>query len=106
MDTIFRQGDVMIKACTKPKEKNLVRVDSSVPGRTVLAYGEVTGHHHSLDANVASLFSTAAGVTVLEVKEDTELTHQEHATIPLIKGWYEVSIQRQYAPDAIRRVLD
>ena len=36
----------------------------------------------------------------------TALTHQEHGTIVIPPGDYESIIQREYSPEAIRRVID
>jgi hypothetical protein len=43
----------------------------------------------------------------IEVTGETALlTHDEHATIEVPKGFYEVVIQREYSPSQIRRVED
>lgn len=104
---IVRQGDVLVERIDSfPKKlKRLAREQ----GRVVLAHGEVTGHHHSLIEEHVDLFETAeeAGVTFLEVREAmAALTHQEHATIQLPPGNYRVTRQREYSPEAIRRVAD
>jgi hypothetical protein len=38
--------------------------------------------------------------------DGAERRHEEHATIPLPAGLYRVRIQREYHPEAIRRVVD
>lgn len=102
-----RQGDVFLERVSDIPSgaKPIKRVN----GRVILAYGEVTGHHHSLLEDHCSLFSspTETGVTYLEIKEAmAALTHQEHSTINLEPGVYRVSIQREYSPQEIRDVLD
>ena len=53
MQKQIRQGDVLLVPCeAKPTGKKV----KPVKGRTILAYGEVTGHNHSLDSRVAALF--------------------------------------------------
>lgn len=43
----------------------------------------------------------------IEVDGDVALLeHDEHGTIEVPKGFYEVIIQREYSPEAIRRVED
>jgi hypothetical protein len=76
-----------------------------VSGRLILAEGEATGHHHSVDCQTAGLFDLT-GKTVLVVDSPTVLTHQEHGPIEVAPGTYWVMIQREYSPEAIRRVID
>ena len=103
----YRQGDVLIERISElpPKLKKLKRVG----GRLILAEGEVTGHHHAIaDEHCALLAeSETAQVTFLEIKEAVAaLTHEEHSTITLPPGNYRVTRQREYSPEAIRRVAD
>ena len=42
----------------------------------------------------------------LKVDSESTLLHEEHGTITVPKGLYEVVIQREYHPEAIRQVLD
>ncbi len=107
---IFRQGDVLLMRLPElPSEA--VMVAPSGP-RVILAYGEATGHHHSLAASSARLHTvpgTKPGTqaTILEVADAlAELVHQEHAPIPLERGAYAVVLQREYHPQEIRRVAD
>src|SRR3954464_15055829 len=93
----YRQGDVLI-----------IRVDAipdglaRVPrdgGRLILSYGEVTGHAHAVDG-LAELF-TAADVADLEqqflrVEDEALVVHEEHDSIALPPGIYEVRHQREY----------
>jgi hypothetical protein len=81
-------------------------------GRAVVAYGEVTGHHHSIslaDYPHTELYKKEEDNTskfVLAVKETTTLVHQEHAPITLTPGIYIGAIQTEYDPEGERRVLD
>lgn len=103
-----RQGDVL-----------LVRVDEipadarpvpAVDGRVILAFGEATGHHHSIRTG-ATLFrpddmpagpggwlSVADGGAVLE--------HQEHASVAIPPGLYRQAAQVEETPKATRIVAD
>jgi hypothetical protein len=104
---LFRQGDVLIRRVSRlPKGSK----DVTPKGRVVLAHGEVTGHAHAIAEGEASEFSLAdAGAAVrrfLKVVSEATVRHEEHAPIPLPSGIYEIVIQRDYAPDAIRSVAD
>lgn len=131
---VVRHGDVI-----------LVRLDSApsglefsdVPadnGRTVLAYGEVTGHSHALKASEATLVKTkhspkvsswlkgivknvgnvesciAANGNEIEflnvVKNGAVLDHQEHPPVALDEGCYLVIHQQEYSPGEVKQVRD
>ena len=94
---VIRQGDVYIILNTGTPEGN-AREDRT------LALGEATGHHHTLTAG--QVFGTLQGTQWIVLEEPTKLTHQEHATITIPAGVHEVRIQREYTPQAIRRVID
>jgi hypothetical protein len=67
--------------------------------KLILAYGEVTGHHHSIsleeNPNV-ELLENLKGDMILEINGfSSTLTHQEHASITLEPGLYEVYIYKK-----------
>lgn len=102
---IYRQGDVLIRST----HKNLsgARPKARDCGRIVLAYGEVTGHAHAIANPLAELFEEKDGRLYLRVDAaGVALEHEEHATITLPRGTYEVVHQREYSPQEIRRVQD
>lgn len=104
---MFRQGDVLVRQISKipdgatPKENK---------GRIVLAYGEVTGHAHAIAEREAAEFTmeAAAGAVrrFLSVVSEAVVQHEEHASIPLPPGFYEIVQQREYTPEEIRNVAD
>lgn len=107
---MYRQGDVLLsRVASLPAGRKLTEVKPK-NGRHILAYGEVTGHHHSIAANRGKLFKDETGATFLEIAEAlqgvTELEHQEHDPIALAPGVYGVEIQREYSPEEIRSVAD
>ncbi len=117
MTRIYRQGDVLLTQVDSLPEKTQV-IDpktQQVPGMLTLAYGEATGHHHSIvkDKNVALLETVTENdaeakeifLNVMAEKGAT-LTHQEHGAIVLPKGGFKVTIQREHEPEAIRNVVD
>jgi hypothetical protein len=120
----FRQGDVFIVRIEKMPDRDLAPVKKE-PGktRTVLAYGEVTGHAHAIQSlNVAlfeapqdidsvsdikgGLMSLMSGDMFLDVKEPSVVVHEEHGEIKLDAGAYIVRRQREYHPEAPRTVAD
>ncbi len=106
--TIIRQGDVLVRRISSlPKN---IRPAEAESGRYVLAHGEATGHHHSFamservamfreNGSGGGLFLTVTGAPVA-------LEHQEHTTLIVEPGHYQVVRQREYAPEAPRRVED
>lgn len=104
MQKQIRQGDVYLRPAGDFKLDG-AKVIAPVNGRFILAEGEATGHHHSVTAETCGLFDMV-GKTVLVVNETTQLTHQEHGTIEVAPGMYFVVRQREYAPEAPRRVMD
>ena len=105
--TLYRQGDVLIRRVsddpTAPQGAKALARDK---GRVVLAYGEVTGHAHAILDRDTALFDNGKGVRILAVESEAELVHEEHGTIALPRGLYEVTQQREYSPEAIRNVAD
>ncbi|MFB6892398.1 hypothetical protein ACFCX4_24150 [Kitasatospora sp. NPDC056327] len=108
---MFRQGDVLMV----PVEESAVpvRVESlgaqprDARGRLVLALGEVTGHAHAVvGPGELRRESGPFGTAWLHLPEGGRVVHEEHAAIPLPKGWYRVVRQREYVPGAVRVVAD
>lgn len=101
-----RQGDVFLESIEKvPAGCAEVKPDN---GRIILAYGEATGHAHALPAGVGKLYRPrgASFVSYLRLTKASKLSHDEHGPIPLAKGIYAVTRQREYSPEEIRAVAD
>jgi len=106
-----RQGDVFIErmAFTPPLGPRASGADS-----VILAHGEITGHAHRVVAvdqrtgtvPAAQLFEQTNGRRLLLVEQTCEVRHDEHQAIALAPGAYSVTIQREYAPEGVRRVID
>ena len=103
---IYRQGDVLIER-VRTMPAYLIK-EASIGSRIILAYGEATGHHHSIDADAADLWKTAddGGEQFVTLHTASEVVHQEHAPIALAPGKYRVRRQREYSAEAIRKVAD
>lgn len=85
---LYRQGDILLKPIKEIpeniKKKNLV-----------LAEGEATGHMHQfVDSHLVSCF-ILNNQQFIEVYQTAELIHNEHDTLLVQKGQYEVIRQRE-----------
>lgn len=105
--TLYRQGDVLIVPTSNvPAKTTPVKRED---GAAILAHGEVTGHAHRILDESAELVTAAEAAELYLLVHGTEpvaLTHDEHHTIMLPPGNYEVRRQREYSPEAIRNVAD
>ncbi len=107
----YRQGDILVQAVSSIPAQSVPAPRDG--GQVVLAYGEATGHRHAIADRAATLFVLEQAQEIaarrwLQISgtEAVALAHAEHATIMLPPGLYEVRIQREYQPDAIRLVAD
>lgn len=124
-----RQGDVYIVPLDEAlrlykglkvnfNKETATKIDP-VAGRAVVALGESTGHYHSLDADVVTLykpddlteqFFSRLGLTAKIVVADapTVMTHfgNDHDPVPVLEGVSIALTQRQYTPAAPVRVGD
>lgn len=84
----LQQGDVLIKSTKIIKGEKL--------NHLTLAKGEATGHHHTITEGEAELYEDN-GVLYLHVEsEKATLTHQEHKTVEIPKGDWEIGIVKEY----------
>ena len=103
---LYRQGDVLIQQVREFDITDKTPIERE-RGCVVLAHGEVTGHSHAIEAREARLFrGEQPNVAYLLCSDPVTLLHEEHAPISLPKGYYEVTIQREYHPERIRNVAD
>ena len=94
-----RQGDVFIEVISDDEfNKKIARLEAQKnKTRAVFAYGEVTGHAHAIyEPNKVEVYSLNDGSLMVKVKEDTELKHEEHSTIPMSPGTYHVRQKREW----------
>jgi hypothetical protein len=98
---MWRQGDVFIApVAAVPKGAK------SRPGG-VLVEGELTGHSHRVaDPRTAQVFQAGEDLFLRVDGDLATIIHQEHGPIALRRGLYRVWGQREYSPQAIRRVVD
>lgn len=103
---MFRQGDVLVVGVDSLPAR--VSPVAREEGRIVLAHGEVTGHAHAIwSERVAFFREDGSGRGFIQVSggEPVALTHEEHHTISLDPGTYEVVRQREYEPKARPRAV-
>ena len=94
MQAQFRQGDVFLcQIESLPKEA----AEQKGLDKIVLAYGEATGHSHSVSSTDARFYNRG-DEDYLVVKTKAEVVHEEHDTITLLAGVYKVIRQREYEP--------
>lgn len=105
---MFRQGDVLVMQVAEIPAEALAHQRPSDNGRTILAYGEVTGHAHALDAKLATAYGASDDAFWLAVEPGATVTHEEHApaVIPNDVKFLKVIRQREYSPAGDRRVVD
>jgi hypothetical protein len=84
---LIQQGDVLVKSG---------KIKGIKLNHLTLAQGEKTGHHHTITEGDAELYEDN-GVLFLRVNSDeAKLTHQEHDTVTIPKGDWEIGIVREY----------
>jgi hypothetical protein len=98
---MWRQGDVFIAPIP-----SIPKSAKHQPGG-VLVEGEMTGHSHRVaDLRTAEVLEAGDNLYLRVLDDTTTIIHQEHGPITLPRGNYRVWGQREYSPEAIRRVLD
>lgn len=101
---MYRQGDFLfIPVATSPEGEPEQRVNDKL----IIGYGEATGHNHATIAVNASITRSTDGVrwfTVIDAPVD--VTHNEHATITIPAGVYEIRQERTYHAGKVQRVTD
>ena len=105
---MFRQGDILF--IEMDTEEALAVIGSNSPverenGHIILAYGEVTGHHHAVAEVQANLFEVDSS-RILISPVPMKVVHEEHAAVALPGGAFRVVQQVEYTPGAVRRVTD
>ncbi len=105
---MFRQGDVLLVQVQKiPADATACKVDGDI----ILAYGEVTGHAHRLDARTVKPLAKGgvwepSAERFIPALEGAVVRQEEHGDIAIPKGNYRVVQQVEYTPGQIRNVAD
>jgi hypothetical protein len=85
---LYQQGDVLIKTISEIKGKKV--------NHLCLAEGELTGHAHTITKGKAELYDHEGTLFLRVNSESAEITHQEHKTIVLPKGDYQIDKVKEY----------
>lgn len=65
---------------------------------TNLAEGEVTGHAHRCSREEVSVFDCDNGLRLLDAPNGCEVNHEEHKTVYIEPGKYDIVIAQEYDP--------
>lgn len=102
-----RNGDINFHPIKKIKGKTIKH-----NGEFIVGYGEATGHHHRIKVkNPDNLIikQDIQGNYYFELLEDGVLTHEEHKAIPIKKGRYIKTHEREidwFATGVERKIVD
>ena len=102
-NTTYRHGDLFFKQVQKVEGKEVKH-----NGSFVLAEGETTGHKHLLTAERMEIRQAENGRFYLSLDSEGKITHEEHKTIVLPPGLYEMGNEREkdWFSGATRKVID
>lgn len=100
---MYRQGDVLFveRAC-RPAGESVIRKNGQI------LEGESTGHVHRLAPGCLATAEVYEidGKLFVSSEKGISIVHEEHHTLELPAGNYEVVRQREYSPEEIRNVQD
>lgn len=106
MQTIYRHGDILLKRIETLPKGDEVKTN----GQYILAYGEVTGHKHVMTVDKPEHLKVLDkdGGIFIELTEPATVTHEEHNTITVQPGYFEIIHEREYDSflESARRVID
>lgn len=104
MQKQYRQGDwLLIEVEAIPEDATEENRDER--GRLIIGEGEATGHAHAVLEKEAQI-KVLENMRWLVAGEVVEVIHEEHDTIRLPKGLYELRFQQVYERGEVRQVLD
>jgi len=96
----YRQGDILLVKVDGLPDGEFREASRDSRGRWIVAEGEVTGHAHALEGEDVRILEDPADIDrrFIEIMTANGLTHDEHDTIMLDPGVYEIRRQREYEP--------
>lgn len=103
----YRHGDVSLHEIDE-LPTGLKKMDIDKDNGFILAFGEVTFHHHKIVGDRLEIFQDSEGRHYLKVGSPSELTHQEHKTITILPGIYKQHQEQEfdYWSLSVQRVID
>lgn len=121
----LRQGDVLLQLMQVPAMPAGCELVDGQDAKIILAWGEVTGHHHRIEDHVgkaqaaeiadaavaraqakARLWVAPGGDRYLEVLKTVHLLHEEHTKHTVSPGIYRLPMQVEWDESKFRRVAD
>jgi len=101
------QGDVPIY----PYEGEITGELKKHNGSFILAYGEKTGHHHTIsvaEPSTMEIRELPNGNFILDLKAKATIKHQEHLDIQVLPGIYRIGREREkdWFSLSVRKVID
>jgi hypothetical protein len=101
--TTYRQGDLLFKEI-----KSVPKGDWKKRPTGYIVEGEVTGHVHRIaDLDAAEVLECGEALSLtVTAQGGVAIVHEDHDTLTLPPGNYEVVRQREYSPEEIRNVAD
>lgn len=97
-----RQGDIYftrVEEGTIPEEAEVIKDG-------IIARGESTGHTHMISNASQAVLMMVAGIAYIKAMQDCQIVHQEHGTIDLPAGEWQITYQKQYTPKGWNPILD
>ena len=101
----YRHGDLLIRRIEKIENETRERKQAEL----TVALGEATGHHHTLYPNPGVIVKGFTDKKYFEALGGiAELRHQEHKTLKIDPGAYEIVYEREhdYFDGEIKKVKD
>lgn len=97
---MIRQGDLLFVRVSK------IANDAIEDKGGIIARGEATGHTHKIRPGQQAALMIAAGIAYVNAVKECAIDHQEHDTVILPPGVWQVKRQREYIPDGWQQVAD
>lgn len=101
---MLRQGDILfVPVAALPSGASLEA--TPYEDRWIIARGEKSGHVHQIKSRAAEVM-TGGGGRFLVAKEPVTISHEEHASIDIPTGIYQIVQQREQQADRTAYVQD
>ena len=100
MVVMYRQGDVLLRKVESIPE------DAKPSDDDIILKGEATGHAHRIVNGTIFTRSTRPIQMFVEASAGAILVHEEHETIQIEPGFYEVIRQQEYDPKSRSRFVE
>jgi hypothetical protein len=99
---MYRQGDVLFRRIAAlPEGSRKVRKNGHI------LEGEKTGHIHRVrELDRADVLEINEGLYLNVTEAGVSIVHEDHKTLELPPGDFEIVRQREYSPEEIRNVAD